>query len=142
MLSGMKPEISLSEAIRLGSMMKRQGYGYYREEVRASVMGIPALVEERTCALGAAADAVGRLDEVANDDNVFEVVDVFGILGTSAACPVCGAGGRRWDMSDVIPHLNDDHRWTRERIAEWVEGVEMAVDGSRLGEEVGHEIRI
>jgi hypothetical protein len=24
----------------------------------------------------------------------------------------------------IIPHLNDDHRWTRERIADWVESIE------------------
>jgi len=28
--------------------------------------------------------------------------------------------GRRWTLRFLIPHLNDCHRWKRERIADWL----------------------
>ena len=31
-------------------------------------------------------------------------------------CPQCGS-----TEMDTIPHLNDSHRWTRERIADWLD---------------------
>lgn len=38
--------------------------------------------------------------------------------GHSLPCPeACVLGGR-----GTIAHLNDDHGWTRERIADWLEG--------------------
>lgn len=32
-------------------------------------------------------------------------------------CPDCGRA------ATDVPHLNDDHRWSRERIADWLEGL-------------------
>jgi hypothetical protein len=36
-----------------------------------------------------------------------------------APCPGCGDTAQ----DETIPHLNDDHRWSRERIADWLEGL-------------------
>jgi len=36
-------------------------------------------------------------------------------------CPSCG---RSRLVCQVIVHLNDDHRWTREKIGAWVAGIE------------------
>lgn len=42
-----------------------------------------------------------------------------------SSCPVTGCWLRSNNQLDaVIPHLNDVHRWFRERIAEWVETIE------------------
>jgi hypothetical protein len=38
-------------------------------------------------------------------------------------CPSCG---RSRLVCEVIAHLNDDHRWTREKIGAWVAEIEPA----------------
>lgn len=74
-----------------------------------------------TCALGAARDAGYPIVESAHgyavEDGRFPAVQ----------CPACFARGMvmgPWSLYRVITHLNDLHRWTREKIAEWVESVE------------------
>jgi hypothetical protein len=42
-------------------------------------------------------------------------------LTVSANCPSCG---RSCPVFGVITHLNDNHRWTRGQIAEWVAEIE------------------
>lgn len=100
------------DAIRLGSLLNPQGYGEF--------YGFYDLAQH-TCALGAAADAIGTtfIDEV-------DVVHVWPWIQTvQVSCP---AGTLCVDhvspVTELIPHLNDDHRWTRERIADWVERLE------------------
>jgi hypothetical protein len=107
--------MQLHEAIRLGAMMKPQGFigDVDRGDPSERIKG------DRTCALEAALDAIG---------------DTFGSYSrpwpwlndraNSPACPVCG------QVSIVafitIMHLNDTHKWTREAIADWVEQIERA----------------
>lgn len=95
----------LSEAIRLGAMLKPQAFGIYDDGVG-------------TCALGAAAMAMGRF----YPDIVFS--QEFQVLIDRKRCHECGyvahTGGA------TVAHLNDHHRWTRERIADWIEGLEAA----------------
>src|ERR1041384_7086595 len=111
----------LSEAIRLGALLKAQGFGRYG--VRADG---PTAV--RTCALGAAADAIGMLDRLmpVDDRAVVSLASAFpaewhlleeSVIGS--ACPVCGAVHQT--LAGVIAHVNDRHRWTREAIADWIE---------------------
>lgn len=113
--------MKLSEAIRLGAMMKPQAFG--------------ALYDNgATCALGAAGDAMGILDRNRNDWIPGSTEKVWWwrpVATAEALCPSCGQRARNsygWITSstveDVIVHLNNDHRWTRERIADWVESVE------------------
>jgi hypothetical protein len=100
----------LSEAIRLGSMMNPQGFGWFSRG-------------QQTCAIGAAHKAIGGFKNVPE-----EWAAVLSVA--SAECPACShvritdansrAGGA------IIVHLNDYHRWSRERIADWVESVERA----------------
>lgn len=104
--------MKLSDAIRLGSTLKPKGTG--------------AFGNNRTCALGAAAEAAG----IKKDFNELELA--FPILGkTGIPCPDCGKVHvwimiiRRWgDLSLTITILNDVHGWSRERIAGWVASVE------------------
>ena len=104
----------LSEAIRLGAMLKPQGFG----------AGSAILNDvSPTCALGAAADACGL-------ETGYHAYEKWRFLGNAAPpCPGCGcdAAARDYcvsDIGDVVWHLNDEHKWTREAIADWVETIE------------------
>lgn len=102
--------MKLSTAIRLGAMLKPQGFGKYLED-------------EATCALGAALDARGVFGTHFRESELFPI-----ILILSPGCPICDERSYGGDVGSTIFHLNDDHLWTRERIADWVETVEAAQD--------------
>ena len=100
----------LSEAIRLGAMLGPQCFGDGFGPNNA------------TCAIGAALLAAGQ------KDSSVSIWEVFPITSLPYKCPVCGAGSNYLHIKHgfgwAITHLNDAHRWTRERIADWVEGEE------------------
>lgn len=107
--------LSLSQAIRLGAMLKPQAFGQLFDG-------------ESSCAQGAAADALGMgIDTwtagtptiwfTSWPDNVQWMFST-----TPPACPECGQ--MRAAVDCLIRHLNDEHRWTRERIADHVEQIE------------------
>lgn len=100
--------MKLSEAIRLGAMLKPQSF--YDYEIAGG-----------TCAIGAALDAIGALSSFDDDAEFFPILRRE---QRDVQCPAC----RQWlsYASGVIVHLNDAHHWTRERIADWVETVEAA----------------
>lgn len=101
--------LRLSEAIRLGAMIRRQGYHSL----------FPA--REFSCALGAALEAAGVVTpETFDADNIYDPAAAFPVVKSiRTTCPACGG---RWlyAFEHVITHLNDDHRWTREEIADYV----------------------
>ena len=99
--------MKLSEAIRLGAMLRPQGFG-------------PQVVTERgSCVWGAAIEAIGQYP------NVYwsRVLSKWPVATEPSVCPVlrCGTLG---SVSGVMVHLNNDHCWTREKIAEWVATME------------------
>lgn len=96
--------LSLSAAIRLGSMLKPQGFGHY------------AYQGDGSCALVAAAEAMG-ISYVAVDWQ--DLIEELGV----AVCPECGVRPRP-AVKVITVHLNDKHKWTRERIADFVEQIE------------------
>ena len=105
----------LSEAIRLGAMIRPQAVG------RAFRHG-------RSCALGAALEATGMAYNARRQRVDLDVTERWPWANDrhlKVRCPSCrtcfhtGAG-------DVIAHLNDTHLWTRDAIAEWVETIEPA----------------
>lgn len=104
--------MKLSEAIRLGAMLKPQAFGALYGELAVvspgDVLGLRAIAT--SCALGAAHDA-GWRGTVPN---------------ITPCCPVCS--GRSYapagPVAATVMHLNDGHRWTREQIADWVETIE------------------
>lgn len=128
--------MKLSEAIREGAklrpQLRRPNEGDY---------GFSANREISSCAMGAAFEAAGLVkvfdagndwpdQETAKDVNVFHIWPVLYRqledeelvkLGLRWCCAVI-----RFDpmLSEVITHLNDYHGWTREQIADWVEGIE------------------
>jgi hypothetical protein len=118
--------VRLSEAIRLGSMLKPQGFG-------------GTDTPDASCAVRAACDAIGGDAEMPYTT----VAARFGVAAKlPAACPECdrkdffeGFGTGLW----VVYHLNDRHRWTRERIADWVETIEAQHEPQSASTPVGVE---
>jgi hypothetical protein len=92
----------LSEAIRLGAKMGPQAFGQLRHQ-------------RATCALGAAAQAIGMR-------SVLILKEWPWLATTRDKCPECML--INVPVLTIIPHLNDHHLWSRERIADWVETLE------------------
>lgn len=107
--------LKLSEAIRLGAMLKPQGYQLYQRN-------------GASCALGAAMDALGIQAEEQMSSAFTEFATLRLCTHEVAEFPPGCSDECRWShpfrMGDLIVHLNDDHRWTREQIADWVETIE------------------
>ena len=98
--------MSLSEAIRLGTMMTSQAF-------RAVFRG------DGACAWGAALLAVGATP--GHPVRAAARSRWPWAFAVSVNCPSCG---RSRLACEVIAHLNDDHRWTREKIGAWVGEIE------------------
>ncbi|HXJ11752.1 MAG TPA: hypothetical protein VNH19_05710 [Candidatus Limnocylindrales bacterium] len=107
--------MKLSEAIRLGAMLRPQGFhNYFYHDGSGS------------CALGSAAEAAGLF----NADNFEEHVNksqtltsAFPLLPQFVPHPHSAFRGRRMSLDTIVPCLNDNG-WTRERIADWVQTIE------------------
>jgi len=107
----------LSEAIRLGAMLKPQKFMGPSNQLK---------YETHTCALAAAAEAAGQ--------SHLSVYAPFWLWPWSAEipsnrhvppCPACEYAwleGSKCAIAvvHIITHLNDKHHWTREAIADWV----------------------
>lgn len=108
--------MKLYEAIRLGAMLKPQCFGHL-------VTFVPA----RTCALGAALDAVGTLATVKGFFASMAALDEHfpELMSVEVKCPghICvkHLTHQTYTLAGAITHLNDYHHWTREQIADWVE---------------------
>ncbi len=108
--------LSLADAIRLGSLLHPQAFGdWWTKDYNAH--GVIAITA--TCALGAASVAIGH--DLSKRGSPFRA-----FLDAFSACPVTGCVLSRVHQQDLITHLNDDHRWTRDQIADWVETQERA----------------
>jgi hypothetical protein len=131
----------LSEAIRLGAMLRPQCRGDLAKTFRTGLLGLFGPKVTGSCALGAAFEAAECLVErrivqgspairgsTTNGEHIANVVKIpaewYAIMYSSISCPECSTvevGFR------LIPHLNDDHDWTRERIADFVQAFELPV---------------
>lgn len=96
----------LSEAMRLGSMLRPQAYG-------------TSDGPQGACALGAALDAIGK-----TTNRYSTAANHFPVLCGEAPHPISGETLR---VLTIVRVLNDEHRWTREQIADWVETLEAVV---------------
>jgi hypothetical protein len=110
--------MKFSEAIRLGATLRPQTRGeYFTPGGR------------RSCALGAAIDAIGLelvpCDGLARDRDTGKLADFkwkyvwpqewVAVIMHMTFCPACDVFVG--EVRGIISHLNDKHRWTRERIA-------------------------
>lgn len=135
--------MKLSEAIRLGSMLHPQVHGGMQAvqtvQPFGSILGLNEIEETvGTCALGAAIKACGLksvgADSVLPETSIsarsgqFAKIVVLPVEWGDALCQVIRCPepecAKREPMIQVIAHLNDDHRWDRERIAGFVESYE------------------
>lgn len=86
----------------------------------------------RSCAFGAAYEAtfgVKVIDVITNDQNT-QFSKAYPVIFQESECPCCGCFTKR-PVEDVVTHLNDNHRWLREKIArEFVKPIEEEVDAS------------
>lgn len=109
-------KLKLSEAIRLGAMLKPQGYGMSwltTGSVSCAVFG--ALQAVGAC--GADSGVLDRLRATWRDTLYFPILDM------AATHPVTGKTLR---VRRIVFNLNDIRHWTREEIADWVESIEQA----------------
>jgi hypothetical protein len=101
-------EAELAQAIRDGSQARpEQAFGEYFQGRRAS------------CALGAAYEGIYPLPRDASGIRPKHLDRLFDCLEyTLRSCPE--GCKKRLALGAMILHLNDDHQWTREAIAQWV----------------------
>lgn len=113
--------MKLSEAIREGTKFRSQGFGNF-------------IKHGGSCALGAGMEGFrGKRLELNSWQFNDAYMDFFGIydgvlfrVALTPCSQPCNVG--RYNsprtVKAIIEHLNDDHRWTREAIADWVEKIE------------------
>lgn len=111
--------MTLADAIRKGAMQRPQCDGLF---VRSLVTGEVT----RTCVLAAAHEGVfGAPPGVDGEDEDTDAVMTsliragYDLLAHVPECPQCGREGGL--LGYTLFHLNDDHEWTREAIADWLD---------------------
>jgi hypothetical protein len=117
----MECEKELASFIRAGvNRRPTQAIGHYFEGTGAS------------CALGAAYEGMYRLPSDTGQANPSRDLDwFFACLDSVKRCPAEKCT-KKLSLAALIVHLNDDHRWSREQIADWVSGEQI---GSESAEE-------
>ncbi|HEY3383931.1 MAG TPA: hypothetical protein VGK32_19380 [Vicinamibacterales bacterium] len=104
-------EAELAAAIRAGARKRHeQLFGAYFEG------------RDRSDAFGSAYEGIYRLPADATGIRPKGIYKFFSCLDDSVRrCPEAGCK-KQLLLDSLLIHLNDDHRWSRERIAAWVEG--------------------
>jgi len=100
--------MKLSEAITLGAMLTPQAVGHFID------------ARGGRCAWASAIDATGRGQKG------------WSWTKRTVNCPDCGITN---PAVIIVIHLNDTHRWSRHRIAEWISTIEPTEQTSAEGEE-------
>lgn len=132
--------MKLSEAIRLGSLLRPQARHQF-------------FINGKTCALGAAQEASGMFPK--NIDELYGrypltlpglelLKNAFPILDVCVEYPVgskfrVGSSFQKIKNTvwHIVTYLNDTCRWDREKIAGWVESVELDLSTINKKEMVG-----
>ena len=130
--------MKLSEAMRLGAMLRPQAFGRLYSETRTGFLGLFGPRVKTSCALGAAYEAGNvpivrvrpggastpcRGSSKAADLAYEPPPDWWRLLTSHAVCPDCPL---TLVVSEMIPHLNDEHRWPRPTIADFIATLEAA----------------
>lgn len=120
--------MKFTDAIRAGAMLHPQAFGVTFRHRRCS----PQPVFE-SCAIGAALEAVGAI--IIKSDTVFAFayramntpvdnpLERWPYLLTKShyVCPECSCLHNFATLSFLVVHLNDNHMWTRNQIADWLD---------------------
>lgn len=107
--------MKLSEAIRAGAKKRPQTF-------KAVFKNVPGL-GVCSCALGAAYEALQGHTTPDSYWAGIEQVSNKKVLKQKVLCPVSNCVELE-TTGKLIEHLNDDHWWTREAIADWLEKIE------------------
>ena len=114
--------MQLSEAILAGAGLRPQAFGSYftgttRSDACSCVIGGIYEVSFPGAALSHDA-VVNRCESLCL---LYPLIKSKELL----YCPECAGETVKHDnLLNILIHLNDDHRWTREQIAEYVKGLE------------------
>ena len=109
-----------AEAIRFGCKLHPvQVYGHLSEKLPDGSIGV--------CAIGAARAAGYDENSLDDEDNLWVDCPMDGPhtvrFGPRVTERRFGCGQQE-KVYDMVAHLNDTHRWTREAIADWLETLE------------------
>lgn len=85
--------------------------------------------KEARCAL-ASAHAVSFVEQTMSGAKMQrELEERYPVCLEIVACPAVEECGKHsGQLDEIVVHLNDTHRWTRERIAIWVRSIESQVE--------------
>jgi hypothetical protein len=90
------------------------------------------LIDDRggSCAMGAACLAAGFISKESSLKYYSGVMVAWPWMDRTISCPSCGCEFRTslgaTGVWSAVVHLNNNHRWLREQIADWVETIEQA----------------
>ncbi len=116
--------MTLAEAIRKGAQQRPQIFCRMFSWVGKTLQGSCVLGAAWEGQYGAPTFVDSPMDIVgAQERSDLDVFPEFGQEFPKFSCPVNGQCGVPTALETVLIHLNDYHRWTRERIADWVEAV-------------------
>ena len=107
-------EKELAKFIRAGMQRRpEQAYGDYYKGKYAS------------CALGAAYEGMYRLPTNAEGQRPTKDLEWFFdcLEGTVRRCPGGDGCKKTLSLAAILVHLNDDHKWSREQIATWLDSL-------------------
>lgn len=114
--------VKLSEAIEAGAKLRPQAFGmYFTGSSRTDAC---------SCAIGAAYEATFTGSPLAHDavvKDMDKLADIYPLLKSDEKvfCPECaGAEVKQENPCNMLIHLNDDHKLTREQVAAYVRGFE------------------
>ena len=106
----------LSDAMRIGAAIRPQCQGGM---FRTSSKGI-----KYSCAVGAIMEGLTGRSDITVDDFLYAT---FPIFSKKVSCPVNHQTMMvpTASLGAIIIHLNDNHGWTRERIADWIDTIDI-----------------
>lgn len=107
--------MKLSTAIREGAKLRPQYFEGYFGHIYPTEDSEGILC---SCALGAAWEYARN--QTFCHQEAEQVLEYFGIIDYIYICP---ASNKSKPLSLIITELNDDHLWTREQIADYVESL-------------------
>lgn len=97
----------------------------------------------KKCALAAAYSAATGTDVEVDSSTVHGTLkEKYPVGKIMVGCPVDGCKHSKTPIVDLIPHLNDNEGWTRQRIAEWVKGYEDLMMENSKGKAVSNAAKI
>jgi hypothetical protein len=132
----MTTQLKFSEAVRLGAMATPQAFGTLTDQ-DGGTCGVGAAVRAAGCRIVPTLFAQQFFGEngllplrtgLQSPLTVIIPIEWGAVLSQESHCPECGLV---LVVSQLITHLNDEHRWPRTRQADFVEAIEQKLENPR-----------